>query len=213
MNYDVICITGMPRAGTTFLIKSFSILKEWKIKNNEGNIISLILDEPEIIGKYFNSGNVPNSIFQNIYDKQKKINTGIISYKHPQAIFVNPIIDKLKVKYIYCIRRNYNEWKKSAIKIGIESIIGINCKSNWIKNNWPNDWNFPKNIDDRIKIFYELYKNKINKELEKKDSILFEFEDSKKSINMVFKFLGFDINKCNKIHSILWYKHDEYTKK
>ena len=136
MRKEIICITGMPRSGTTFLLKSFKAIEMGNIQNSDGVKIIDTWGEPSELSKCFNSGVSARDRFQAMYKQDQSLLSGVLVYKHPQVLFVDTIPQQYKVKYIYCTRYNYENWRKSASKMDIMMAVQAFSNRAWIKNNW-----------------------------------------------------------------------------
>lgn len=201
--YDLVVICGLPRSGTTYLHKLFDGSSRNKSKMGDqfvayttekfGGKWSLM--EPQEIATDMSNGVAPWGRLKTYIEhlKPKAPKDAVYVYKHPQAIFFDPPKDyPYTIKYIICVREDFDKWKASA-KEHDGSGFG-NPELKWLTDNWKGDFEKPVDKDARYNSFYELCNERINHLRSMVDYVMFIYDKPLQSMINICDALEIEVD-------------------
>lgn len=191
---DLLVICGIPRSGTSFLVDVLGMY------GKPAGIFSMRRydrkhpwnpDEPGAVAVLYNVLGKESGAVELLYTYWKN-NLGqpyeTIVYKQPQALFSIPIkVEGRKVMHIVCGNRPKESWLRSALAHPDtqKNVIVGNMRA-WVKDNWRQGWDVPKEIEARLSYFYDVCVKRISEVVKRNDTIFFDWQRPRRSMERIF---------------------------
>ena len=195
--YDVISIVGIPRSGTTFLWQILKTvysqgLADLEIKQQH----ALSTGENPVVGTLMRYGGDPWSYVRELRGMWLKLlgdDRRTFVFKQPQLVFFPPPED-LNVFTICCDRLNFEHWKQSWLEHGGHGQIdAFQRPADYLKEAWCLPWGEPEDVDKRIRVYYDRYREAGHLELVSgRDNCLWEFENPDAGLERIWNCLELD---------------------
>ena len=221
--YDMLIIAGLPRSGTTFLNNVFAsgaisdkFYGQHSSHFGQLGTNPLHLCESRIIGISFMAGCRVEpflKLYTSYWKYQIKDQNKTIVYKHPQLALQLPFenVPGWQTKCVLCMR-DFEAWRMSFIKFQGHCGFTKDATDSFYEKYWPNEWQHPENIEQRISILYKLFIEKI--EANKEGNFVFHYSrDPGKLMSEIARMIEFfddnedkgDVNKrARKIINRYW---------